>query len=259
MEKLTEQDREGALSYIRDACGVRSPTTVLKRAKDLQQFVNWRTKMKRTWWPMQERCLLDFLSSCEREGRSKFIGKNFLHAVKFFKYVMGANFALEAVVGPLLQGRVLRVLSTRDPVHQARALTVEEVRQLEEMVESDLNVLDRYFAGCPLFALYSRARWSDLASMQSFFFDTIETADGPFGFVGGRTWIHKTSNTVEKKAFYHFLSSSFRSSHNRCEGATMGIGLAEGFGATGAAACDGTIWPHLQSSHFGRRFHKETS
>ena len=128
MEKLTEQDREGAFSYIRDACGVRSPTTVLKRAKDLQQFVNWCTKMKRTWWPMQERCLLDFLSSCEREGRSKFIGKNFLHAVNFFKYVVGANFALEAVVGPLLQGRVLRVLSTRDPVHQARALTVEEVR-----------------------------------------------------------------------------------------------------------------------------------
>eukprot|EP00435_Cladocopium_sp_Y103_P059351 s1613_g21.t1 len=202
MEKLSERDRDGALTYVRDACGVRSPNTVLKRARDLQPFINWCVDNGRMWWPMMERNLLDFLSACEAGGRSKFIGKNLVHAVKFFKYVMGANFVLEEVTGPLLQGRVLRALSTRDPTQQARALTVEEVRALEDMVANASNVLDKYFAGCMLFALYSRARWSDLASMQSLFYDVVDTHEGPFGFIEARTRIHKTSNSAEKKAMY---------------------------------------------------------
>eukprot|EP00435_Cladocopium_sp_Y103_P010077 s916_g2.t1 len=202
MEKLMEKDREGALTYVRDACGVKSPNTVLKRARDLQQFINWCVTGERSWWPLQERYLLDFLSACEGDARSKFIGKNLVHALKFFKFVMGANFNLEEVVGPLLQGRVQRVLATRDPTQQARPLTVDEVLALEQMVSGATNVLDKYFAGCMLFALYSRARWSDLACMQCLFYDVVDTHEGPFGFVEARTRIHKTSSSAEKKALY---------------------------------------------------------
>ena len=38
--------------------------------------------------------------------------------------------------------------------------------------------------------------------MQGFGFDVMEADSGPFGFVEGRTRIHKTSNTAEKKALY---------------------------------------------------------
>ena len=202
LEKLQAGDREGALVYIRDSCSVRSPSAVLKRAKDLQMFIAWCQKTKRVWWPLDERILLAYLGECELEGRSKFIGKNLVHALKFFRYLMGAKFDVEQVVGPLLHGRVSRVLSTRDPTHQARPLTVKEVAKLERLARNALNIYDRYFAGCMLFVLYSRARWSDLSSLQSFFYDVVETNTGPFGFVGGRTRVHKTSNSVEKKAMY---------------------------------------------------------
>jgi hypothetical protein len=180
----------------------RSPSTVLKRARDLQQFINWCTSKDKQWWPIAEKDLLDFLSSCEAEGRSKFIGKNLAHAIKFFKFVMGGNIELEEMLGPMLQGRVMRILATREPTQQARALTVQEVLQLEAMVHTSRCLLDKYLAGCLLFALFSRARWSDLSSMQSFGFDVMEADSGPFGFVEGRTRIHKTSNTAEKKALY---------------------------------------------------------
>ena len=199
LEKFQAGDREGALVYIRDACGVRSPSTVLKRAKDLQMFISWCQKTKRIWWPLDDRVLLAFLGECELEGRSKFIGKNLVHALKFFRYLMGAKFNVEQVLGPLLQGRVTRVLSTRDPTHQAKPLTVKEVAKLERLVYDTPNIFDRYFAGCMLFALYSRARRSDLSSTQSFFYDVMETNTGPFGFVEGRTRIHKTSNSVENR------------------------------------------------------------
>ena len=115
--KLSDQDREGFLTSVRDACGVRSPSTVLKRARDLQQFINWCINVHRPWWPLAEKNFLDFLSQCEAGSRSKFIGKNLVHASKFFKYVMGADIELPNVMGPLLQGRVMRVLATREPEH----------------------------------------------------------------------------------------------------------------------------------------------
>eukprot|EP00435_Cladocopium_sp_Y103_P048021 s528_g14.t1 len=73
LEKLTDGNRDEGLTYIRDACDVRSPNTVLRSGNE------------RAWWPLHKRSLLDFLSACEAEGRSKFIGKNLMHAVKFFK------------------------------------------------------------------------------------------------------------------------------------------------------------------------------
>ena len=122
------------------------------------------------------------------KNQSKFIGKNLVHAIKFFKFVMGGNIELEETLGPMLQGRVMRILATREPTQQARALTVQEVLQLEAMVHTSRCLLDKYFAGCLLFALFSRARWSsDLSSMQSFGFDVMETDSGPFGFVEDRT------------------------------------------------------------------------
>ena len=201
-EKLQALDRDGALLCIRDACGVRSPSTVLKRARDLILFVKWCEKNDLRWWPIKERNLLDYLQGKEDEKRSKFIGKNLIHALKFFKYIIGAEFNIEAVLGPMLTGKVSRVLATRDPTEQARALTVAEVLRLEVMLDTVKNKYDKYFIGCILYAIYSRSRWSDMANIHHFFFDVIDTSDGPFGFVEARTRIHKTSTTAERKAMY---------------------------------------------------------
>ena len=41
-----------------------------------------------------------------------------------------------------------------------------------------------------------------MANIHHFFFDVIDTSDGPFGFVEARTRVHKTSTTAERKAMY---------------------------------------------------------
>eukprot|EP00435_Cladocopium_sp_Y103_P028351 s326_g7.t1 len=89
MEKIPAGHREGALVCIRDACGIRSPTTVLKRGKDLQLFVEWAEIYSVHWWPLLEVNLPAYLEAVEAESKKKFIGKNFLHALKVFKYVFG--------------------------------------------------------------------------------------------------------------------------------------------------------------------------
>ena len=200
---LEEGDRDAALLCIRDACGVRSPNTALKRGRDIKLYITWvEKKVLTNWWPLQERSLLMYLDSCEFENKSKLIGKNLVHALKFFRFVMGAEFDLEKIVSPLMSGKISRITSTKAVTEQARALTVKEVQLLEKRLSTSSNILDKYFTGCLLYAIYTRSRWADMGNIDRLFFDVIETADGPFGFVEARTRIHKTSTTAERKAMY---------------------------------------------------------
>lgn len=104
VEQLLEQkDRESALQCIRDACGVRSPKTALKRAQDLQSFIRYRGK--EGWWPLGETDLINYLEWCQKQKKSKITGKNLKHSLKFFRFVMGAHFDEEEVLGPVFVGR----------------------------------------------------------------------------------------------------------------------------------------------------------
>ena len=150
---LEEGDRDAALLCIRDACGVRSPNTALKRGRDIKLYITWvEKKVLTNWWPLQERSLLMYLDSCEFENKSKLIGKNLVHALKFFRFVMGAEFDLEKIVSPLMSGKISRITSTKAVTEQARALTVKEVQLLEKRLSTSSNILDKYFTGCLLYA-----------------------------------------------------------------------------------------------------------
>ena len=180
---LEEGDRDAALLCIRDACGVRSPNTVLKRGRDLKLLGTWVEKQALiNWWPLQERMLLRYVDACEFENKSKLVGKNLVHALKFFRYVMGSEFEVEKIVSPLLSGKISRITSTKAVTEQARALTVKEVQLLEKRLATSSNLLDKYFSGCILFAIYSRSRWADMNNLDRVFFDVMDTASGPFGF-----------------------------------------------------------------------------
>eukprot|EP00435_Cladocopium_sp_Y103_P053343 s286_g17.t1 len=238
-QSLQNLDKERALLHIRDACGVRSPKTVLKRGRDLLLYVRWAERREIEWWPLQEVTLLDYLTEVEKAEKSKFIGKNLVHALKFFKYIFGASFDPEVIIGPLLRGRVSRVLATRNPTEQARALTVLEMKRLEILCKTSPSVYDRYYIGCLLFACYARARWSDLAYMQSFFYDTIEKDGMNYGYVEARTRVHKTSTSEERKAMYMPFVAPIQGVESFCwalewKEAFIELGLLTGFEPHGA-------------------------
>ena len=199
-EHLNNRSRDGALQSIRDACGIRSPSTVLKRARDLQCFVSWCKADD--WWPLDEKKLLEYVTWTEQTGKSKLIGNNLKHALRFFKHVLGAHFDEDEVLGPVFKGRVGRVGATKSAKVQARALTVKEVTKLEDILQQSQNLLERYYVGCMLFCIYSRARWSDIRNIEMLEWDVVETPTGWFGFIETKTRVTKTSTTEEKKTMY---------------------------------------------------------
>lgn len=48
-------------------------------------------------------------------------------------------------------------------------------------------------------SLCTRSRWSEMGNLATFEFDIIETKEGPFGFVEGRSRIHKTATRSARR------------------------------------------------------------
>ena len=197
---LQAGDRQGALEVIRDCFGNRSPSTACKRGQDLARFISWLHKEKRSWSPLKEADVLDYLNASKKEGKSKSRGKELASAIRFFKFIMGASVDLEAVLTSLVIGKSNRMASGKGLRKQAPALSVEEVEDLERRVLETDCPLECYYCGCLLFALFARCRWSDLACLDSLEFDYRVHETGVYGFIEGKTRVHKTGTSEEKKA-----------------------------------------------------------
>lgn len=64
---------------------------------------------------------------------------------------------------------------------------------LDGAVFNAKHLLDRYFAGCMVFALYARARWSDMSNINTLDFDFVTKDGRRFGFVEARNSTHQWS------------------------------------------------------------------
>jgi hypothetical protein len=199
---LCQDDQAAALDLIRDACGTKSPKTVLKRGRDLKRFAEWCGKRQISWWPTREKDILAYAADCAACNKSKLRGRDLLSAIRFFRFVFGANLNMEATITPLVSGKIRRIQSTRDPKRQSQILSRLEILHLETLMLGPLDTVDKYYLGCILFALYARCRWSDMADIFSLDFDFMFRKNRITGFVEARTREHKTGGHEEKRALY---------------------------------------------------------
>ena len=105
------------------------------------------------------------------------------------------------VLPPLTRDRISRITSTKDPTEQARALMVKEAITKKHAQ----HVLDRYHAGCMLFAPYSRARWSDMSNISALDFDYVETDLGVYEFAEARTRVQQNGYRGREEVDVHAL------------------------------------------------------
>eukprot|EP00435_Cladocopium_sp_Y103_P036948 s2957_g9.t1 len=100
-----------------------------------------------------------------------------------YKYLFGAVFDVETVCGPLLRGRVSRVLATRDPTEQARALTVDEVGMRGHFEGAAPDARYGVEESCHAGACYSR----DMLVKPLRVWDALQHAGGEFDPDGTRS------------------------------------------------------------------------
>eukprot|EP00435_Cladocopium_sp_Y103_P063478 s673_g25.t1 len=161
-------------AVLRDALGVKSPRTAMKRAQALLQYFNWLHLNYVDWDPWDRSRCLAYLSSSDSHTPA-------------------------ASVDPQLKGRAQRLMPTKAEYRQARPLKAKEVSMLERLMVGQLDVVDKYMLGAVLFSIFSRSRWSDLQHIHRLWVDRDEFEGQAFGFVETETAFHKSVTSLKKK------------------------------------------------------------
>ena len=186
-------------TVLRDALGVKSPRTALKRAQTLLQYFKWLQRSYVDWNPWDRSRCLTYLSSSDDHVPAASLGMSLLEAFRFSRHVLQISIPDALIQDPQLKGRAQRLQLTKDGYHPARPLKAKEVAALERLMMGSLGVLDKYMIGAILFALFSRSRWSDLQFIHRIWVDRNEYEGQVFGFIETKTSFHKTATSLKKK------------------------------------------------------------
>ncbi len=135
-----------------------------------------------------------YLEALQNELASPSLLTSFIEAIRFCDKVLNIQ-GLEAAISP----KALNITS-EGKRNQARVLRVHEVRFLETFLADERNVIvDRFAAGCFLFALFSRSRWSDLRCVYGHASDIVEIEGRIAGYVEYKTRSQKSARLVQKQ------------------------------------------------------------
>lgn len=178
--------------------GVKSPNTILKRANALLLYYRW--VMVNGHYPMvpfTEEDVWRYVQAQTGKTGSASRSQSLIQALRFSHYIMGFDGALVCATSRRVSGQAQIQFSLKDPVRQARPLTVLEVKALHSIADSwQHSKVDRCIASTLLLMLYGRCRVSDVNFIHEILHDVTETS----GFLEVSTRFHKAARTAQQKA-----------------------------------------------------------
>eukprot|EP00435_Cladocopium_sp_Y103_P012682 s3129_g3.t1 len=202
-----QKDSTGAEACVilRACFGVKSPSTLLKRASAFKKFFTWFDKnqacqeMNRFPLPLDETVVWEYFlhlkQQRERDTRGYTIPSSFLEAVRFAKFTLDLSGTDAILCSRRLLGFSALEKKAKGPTNQAPGLEPEHIRRLHEVLHTAGNNIDRLGAGCFLICLYGRARWSDMR-----YVDHVEVMQGDS--VTFYTTEHKTASVGLRREQY---------------------------------------------------------
>ena len=163
---------DDADATLQSVFGVKSPTTLLKRAASLNQYMRWYarrpscTPQSKAPLPLRETEVWDYFlhlrDSRAINNKGFTISATFLETVRFCKHVLGMDSCDVILASRRLVGFAAVEKQYKGPTKQAPPMEAEHLLALHDILEHGENQTDRIGAGCFLVATYARARWSDL-------------------------------------------------------------------------------------------------
>ena len=187
---------DDCMSMLKAVFGVKSPSTLLKRAGALKRYYKWiEENLGKTTYalPFFEPHVWEYFefldNECRRKGKGYTCCGEFLETVRFCKFMFGVEGCDAILNSRRLIGKSAILKSLKGPLIQAPALSKEQICRLHDILEHCPDLIDRVGAGCFLVALYARARWSDLRHIQNVEFD-LSSRQGLFTLY---TKEHKTA------------------------------------------------------------------
>ncbi|CAE7368600.1 unnamed protein product [Symbiodinium natans] len=187
-----------AFQVLRELFGLKSASTVDKRASSLMRFIKWMHAERPFGraFPFNTKSIDEYVKHLKEMEAKVGAVDGFFEAVRFAVHVVGVSHVEEShhLFSPWSKG-YQGLLQSRKPERvKAAVLKVEQVFFLENFLRDDkMDIQDRYADGCFLFCLYSRSRISDIRQVHSLVWDVVGTGDQITGFIECATRCHKTA------------------------------------------------------------------
>ena len=182
------------VEFVSDALGGKATSTLGKRIGQLVSYFRWCDKEGFEYFPVTREKSRGYIGDARQGHGAAGRVSGFIECLTFLHHVLGFDVDLSDLADPWLKGVQRQLQASRPPRRQARPLTCREVLILEEaLANPSLVVQDRMACGVMLFAIYSRARASDLSSLCSL---EIDPGDEPgTGYIEAATFKHKSRQT----------------------------------------------------------------
>lgn len=185
-EQLATDPSESSI-VLRDAMGIKSPRTSIKRAQTMSQYLSWLQSHFSEISPWDRTQCLEYLRFDCHSKRSASRGLTLLEAFRFSRFVLEIPIPDVLLNDSQLRGRAQRLMAEKETYKPARPLKVHELKLLETTMKESQNPIDVYMLGAVVFAVLSRSRWSDLKYIDQIWLEKVEYNDEIYGFVEART------------------------------------------------------------------------
>ena len=189
------------LTMVADYLRGRAPATLLKRVRSIEKVC---VHLGSGDFPPNEQQTYQFFCVERESGAPASRMKSHFEALVFCYHVFSVT-ELGVVVN---SKRCHGVTMSEQPhmISQASPLQVAELQKLHEVLELG-EPWGQVFAGAALFAVYARARWSDLMHCCDLILD--RDRDGNVCFLEGHTMVHKTMRAeVHRHRFLPLVAPS---------------------------------------------------
>ena len=184
---------------LRNIFAGKSTSTLHGRAGPMLRYLHYCSGAQLAALPLSEDVVYFFMQSGETKSAPTFL-RSFLSSLGFSLHVLGLLSAKQVLESKRVKGISDKCYLTKRKTRSRLPLRVDELGALEEVVlgRKGKSLADRHAAGCFLFMVYARARFSDMLNVGNLEFEF--GADGSNrGYIEAQVARSKTSYSVERK------------------------------------------------------------
>ncbi|CAE7256494.1 unnamed protein product [Symbiodinium natans] len=139
----------------------KSTNTLLNRVSSLQRFAAWALRSF-PHEPLAEALVFLYCQQLSQKQTGSSAPDQLCQALNFAGGTLEFRVPQSDLVSARVQGLAHQCMRQQKPPQQAPALTADQVRWLQTVVQSDETQYERYMAATFLFMIYARARHSDI-------------------------------------------------------------------------------------------------
>lgn len=185
---------------LRNIFASRSSNTLHSRSGPVLRYLAYCQNAQLSAFPLLEEQVYGYMQDVEQQSAPTYL-RSFLSSLGFCLHVLGLTSAKAVLDSPRIKGLAMKCFLTKRKTQARWPLTVGELMTLENIVcgHTDKSVVDRHVAGCFLYMVYARARFSDMMNISKLSFDFVEKDGQQTGFIEAEVARSKTSFSVDRK------------------------------------------------------------